>query len=110
MSPLSREARANREEILAGIAQIIEEITGTPVDDIYPELSFVDDLDIDSLSMVMVATQTEEKYGVRLPDEDLAGIRTIKDLIDFIVHLEEEHPELVAAFREHMKSDPLFSP
>ena len=46
------------------IAEIIEEVTGIEPSEITPEKSFVDDLDIDSLSMVEIAVQTEDKYGV----------------------------------------------
>jgi len=40
------------QEILEGLAAIVNEVAGTPVSDITPEKAFVDDLDIDSLSMV----------------------------------------------------------
>ena len=65
-----------------------------------PEKSFVDDLDIDSLSMVEIAVQTEDKYGVKIPDEDLAGLRTVGDVVAYIQKLEEENPEAAAALRE----------
>ena len=50
-----------QEEIIAGIAEIIEEVTGIEPSEVTPEKSFVDDLDIDSLSMVEIAVQTEAK-------------------------------------------------
>ena len=37
-----------RVQILDGLAVIVNEVAGTPIDDITPEKSFVDDLDIDS--------------------------------------------------------------
>ncbi len=55
-----------------------EEVTGIDPSEVTPETSFVDDLDIDSLSMVEIAVQTEDKYGVQIPDEDLAGLRTLE--------------------------------
>ena len=67
---------ATQEELIAGIAEIIEEVTGIEPSEVTMEKSFVDDLDIDSLSMVEIAVQTEDKYGVKIPDEDLAGLRT----------------------------------
>jgi acyl carrier protein len=82
-------------EIIAGIAEIIEEVTGIEPSEITPEKSFVDDLDIDSLSMV----QTEDKYGVKIPDEDLAGLRTVGDVVNYIQKLEEENPEAAQALR-----------
>lgn len=81
-----------QEEIIAGIAEIIEEVTGIEPSEITPEKSFVDDLDIDSLSMVEIAVQTEDKYGVKIPDEDLAGLRTVGDVVAYIQKLEEENP------------------
>ena len=56
------------QEILSGLGDIIEEIAGVPAADVTPDKSFVDDLDIDSLSMVEIAVQTEDKYGVKIPD------------------------------------------
>ncbi|MBV9096628.1 MAG: acyl carrier protein, partial [Frankiaceae bacterium] len=42
----------SQQEILAGLAQIVNEIAGVPVGDITLDKSFVNDLDVDSLSMV----------------------------------------------------------
>ena len=88
-----------QEEIISGIAEIIEEVTGIEPSEVTPEKSFVDDLDIDSLSMVEIAVQTEDKYGVKIPDEDLAGLRTVGDVVSYIQKLEEENPEAAEALR-----------
>jgi acyl carrier protein len=91
---------ASQQEIIAGLAEIIEEVTGIEPSEVTPEKSFVDDLDIDSLSMVEIAVQTEDKYGVKIPDEDLAGLRTVGDVVAYIQKLEEENPEAAEALRE----------
>ena len=95
----------SQEEIIAGIAEIIEEVTGIEPSEITPEKSFVDDLDIDSLSMVEIAVQTEDKYGVKIPDEDLAGLRTVGDVVNYIQKLEEENPEAAQALRAKFETD-----
>ena len=87
-------------QIISGLAEIIEEVTGIEPSEVTPEKSFVDDLDIDSLSMVEIAVQTEDKYGVKIPDEDLAGLRTVGDVVSYIQKLEEENPEAAAALRD----------
>ena len=97
----------SQEEIIAGIAEIIEEVTGIEPSEITPEKSFVDDLDIDSLSMVEIAVQTEDKYGVKIPDEDLAGLRTVGDVVNYIQKLEEENPEAAQALRAKFEADRL---
>ncbi|MFD4294447.1 meromycolate extension acyl carrier protein AcpM [Rhodococcus sp. NPDC058505] len=79
-----------QEEIIAGIAEIIEEVTGIEPSEVTIEKAFVDDLDIDSLSMVEIAVQMEDKYGVKIPDEDLASLRTVGDVVTYVQKLEAE--------------------
>ena len=50
-----------QEEIIAELGQIVEEVTGIEPSEVTVDKSFVDDLDIDSLSMVEIAVQTEDK-------------------------------------------------
>jgi len=94
-----------QEEIIAGIAEIIEEVTGIEPSEVTVDKSFVDDLDIDSLSMVEIAVQTEDKYGVKIPDEDLAGLRTVGDAVAYIQKLENENPEAAAAIKAQVEAD-----
>ena len=72
------------QEILAGLAEIIEEIAGTPADEVTPQANFVDDLDIDSLSMVEIAVAAQDKFGVEIPDEQLKDLKTVQDVITFV--------------------------
>jgi acyl carrier protein len=71
-------------EILAGLGEIIDEIAGVPADEVTPDKSFVDDLDIDSLSMVEIAVASQDKFGVEIPDDELKNLRTVKDVIDYV--------------------------
>ena len=43
---------ANKEEILAGLAEIVNEETGVEVEDVQLDKSFTEDLDIDSISTI----------------------------------------------------------
>ena len=74
----------SQEEIIAGIAEIIEEVTGIEPSEITPEKSFVDDLDIDSLSMVEIAVAAQDKFGVEIPDDQLKDLKTVQDVIDYV--------------------------
>jgi acyl carrier protein len=73
-------------DILTGLAEIVNDITGIKTEQIVTSASFVDDLDIDSLSMVEVAVAAEEKFGVRIPDETLAKLKTVGDAVSFIAN------------------------
>jgi acyl carrier protein len=72
------------QEILAGLAEIVDEVAGVPVDDVTPEKNFVEDLDIDSLSMVEIAVAAQDKFGVEIPDEQLKDLKTVQDVINFV--------------------------
>ncbi|WP_280468844.1 meromycolate extension acyl carrier protein AcpM [Nocardia cyriacigeorgica] len=96
---------ATREELVAGIAEIIEEVTGIEPSEVTIDKSFVDDLDIDSLSMVEIAVQTEDKYAVKIPDEDLAALRTVGDAVDYIQKLASENSETAQAIREKFEAN-----
>ena len=72
------------EEILGGLAEIVNEVAGVETSEITPDKSFVDDLDIDSLSMVEIAVQVEDRFGVKVPDEELANLKTVGDAVDYV--------------------------
>ena len=75
---------SSTQEIQTGVAEILEEVAGVAPADVSPEKSFTDDLDVDSLSMVEIATAVEDKFGVAIPDDQLANIKTVGDAISFI--------------------------
>ncbi|NUS55457.1 MAG: acyl carrier protein [Streptomycetaceae bacterium] len=75
---------ASQEEILAGLAEIVNEIAGTEVEDVQLDKSFTEDLDIDSLSMVEVVVAAEERFDVKIPDDDVKGLRTVSDAVNYI--------------------------
>ena len=72
------------EEITAGLAEILEEIADVSPDDVTAEKSFTDDLDVDSLSMVEVVVAAEEKFGVKIPDEEVKNLATVGDAVAYI--------------------------
>jgi len=72
------------QEVLAGLAEIVSEETGLPTDAVLAEKSFTDDLDIDSLSMMTIVTHAEDKFGVRIPDEEVKNLSTVGDAVSFI--------------------------
>jgi len=74
----------NEQEILAGLGEIVEEIAGVPADEVTPSKSFVDDLDIDSLSMVEIAVAAQDKFGVEIPDDQLKDLATVQDVVTYV--------------------------
>lgn len=72
------------DEIRAGLAEILEEIADVKPDDVADDKSFTDDLDVDSLSMVEVVVAAEEKFGVKIPDDDVQNLRTVGDAVNYV--------------------------
>jgi acyl carrier protein len=75
---------SSNEEIRAGLAEILEEIADVSKEDVADDKSFTDDLDVDSLSMVEVVVAAEEKFGVKIPDDDVQGLKTVGDAVAYI--------------------------
>jgi len=75
---------ASAEEIREGLASILEEVADVSPSDVSDDKSFVDDLDVDSLSMVEVAMAAEEKFGVKIPDDELPKLKTVGDAVKYI--------------------------
>jgi acyl carrier protein len=71
-------------DVLAGLAAILEEVAGVEPSDVTAEKTFIDDLDVDSLSMVEVVVAAEEKFGVKIPDDDVKTLRTVGDAVSYI--------------------------
>jgi acyl carrier protein len=72
------------DNILEELAAILEEVAGVKPEDVTPDKSFVDDLDVDSLSMVEVAMAVEEKFNAKIPDDKLSELKTVGDAISYI--------------------------
>lgn len=77
---------ASNEEILAGLADIVNEETGLAQDEVQLDKSFTEDLDIDSISMMTIVVNAEEKFGVRIPDEEVKNLKTVGDAVDYIAN------------------------
>ena len=73
-----------RDEITSGLAEILEEVAGVSPDDVAEEKSFTDDLDVDSLSMVEVVVAAEERFGVKIPYDEVPNLKTVGDAVSYI--------------------------
>ncbi|MEV4673666.1 MULTISPECIES: acyl carrier protein [Actinomadura] len=81
-------AVATEEQILTGLAEIIDDIVGIDKAEVTPEKNFIDDLDIDSLSMVEIAVAAQDQFGVEIPDDELRNLKTVKDVVNFVQNLQ----------------------
>ncbi len=71
-------------DVLTGLAEVLEEVSGVTADKVTREATFQNDLEVDSLTMVEVVVACEERFGIRIPDEALENLKTVGDAIDYI--------------------------
>lgn len=73
-----------QDEILAGLAEILEEVAGVSRAEVTADSTFADDLHVDSMSMVEVVVAAEDKFGVRIVDDDVPGFKTVGDAVGYL--------------------------
>jgi len=62
---------------------VVEQLNVNP-DEVKLESDFVEDLGADSLDVVELVMALEEKFEIEIPDEDAEGIKTVKDVVEYI--------------------------
>jgi acyl carrier protein len=76
----------SQSEVLAGLAEIVNDETGIAADAVQLDKSFTDDLDIDSISMMTIVVNAEDKFGVKIPDEEVKNLVSVGDAVNFITN------------------------
>jgi acyl carrier protein len=71
-------------EVLGALAEIVNDETGIATDAVQLDKSFTDDLDIDSISMMTIVVNAEDKFDVKIPDEEVKNLLTVGDAVNFI--------------------------
>jgi acyl carrier protein len=66
------------------IADMIADQLGIDAGSIKPESRLVEDLKADSLDVVALVMEMETEYGIEIPDEDLAKLKTVSDAMKYI--------------------------
>ena len=72
------------DEIERDIIEYLGAHYGVEPDEITDE-STLEDLGLDSLGVLAIADIVENKYGISLDDERIAGVRTLSDFKDLVV-------------------------
>lgn len=48
------------------------------------DTDIIEDLGADSLDIVEMLMAIEENFGVTVPDEDIAELKTVRDIVDYV--------------------------
>jgi len=66
------------------IIEIIAEQLVIDAESITPESEIIADLKADSLAIVEMLMEIEERFGVSVPDEDVPNLKTVQDIADYV--------------------------
>jgi acyl carrier protein len=73
-----------KDEVFNLIRGRLAELIECDPDTIKLETRLEEDLEADSLDLVELAMSLEEELSLEIPDEELEGIRTVGDAVDFV--------------------------
>jgi len=75
----------DRTEVFAAVRAALAEALELPEEEIEEESHFEDDLEADSLDLVELLLEMEQRYGFKVSDEEAAEIETVRDAVDLIL-------------------------
>lgn len=64
-------------KIIAGVAEVPEE-------NINLKTNLIADLDLESLDLVTLVSEIENKYQLEIPDKEIKKIQTVEDIVNFL--------------------------
>ena len=70
--------------MLDKIIDIISKQLKAEAEQITPGTNIMEDLGADSLDIVELLMAIEETFGVTVPDEDVADLKCVKDIVDYV--------------------------
>lgn len=73
-----------RSEVMQVMKDKAVEMLEVPPEAVQDDKSFVDDLEVDSLSLVEYTMELEDVFGVELPEDELTDLKTIGAFADLI--------------------------
>jgi acyl carrier protein len=73
-----------REEVMTLVRSHLSTELEVPAERIQSETRFREDLDADSLDLYELVMELEDRYEIRVSEEEAAGIETVGDAVDFV--------------------------
>jgi len=63
---------------------LVADTLGVEEDEVTPEASFEDDLNVDHQELVDLMVAIEEEFDVRIPDDEMTSLATVGDAVDYL--------------------------
>jgi acyl carrier protein len=75
----------NRDDVLSLVREHLAEELEVDIEKIGEQSRFKEDLDADSLDLYELVMELEDRYGIKVAEEQAARIKTVGDAVAFVV-------------------------
>ena len=72
----------NKDELAASVKEVFAATLKVEQDKIQPDTMLRDDLNLDSLDMMEVVYELEDKFDVQIPEEKIVSVTTFTEVVD----------------------------
>ncbi len=87
----------NEQQIREKVKAIIHNVTNIPTESIGDKAAFLDDLDLDSLSLLEIGVDVDYEFRLGLPEEELQGLANVQEVVNLVLRAIEEKVAKVSA-------------
>lgn len=74
-----------QDDIRARVKEIISNVTNIDPEEIGDQDSFIDDLDLDSLSLLEIGVDVDYEFKLSLPEDRMRELRTVSDTVALVL-------------------------
>ena len=74
-------------EVRSKVKQIISNVTNIAPASIADNASFIEDLNLDSLSLLEIGVDVDFEFKLGVPEERLQQLRTVQDSVDLVMQV-----------------------
>jgi acyl carrier protein len=84
--------QTDRAAIEHGVTEVLKNVSRRPIEP-SPANELVADLGFDSLQVLEVVSELEDRFAVAIPTENVPAVRTVADVVDRVAALVAERPQ-----------------
>ena len=75
----------DRDEALSALREVAVDVLSVEPDQVTEGARFKEDLDADSLDLVELVMELEERFDIQVPEEDLENVSTVGNAVDLVL-------------------------